>query len=171
MWRCSLSTPGGFSGFDGDVIHSPAGVGSFPSTRELLDRYAAATGRDLEHFSWYLGFAWFKLAVILEGIQYRSFLGKSAGDEFRADEDGAAEGSSVDEVAGSSEAESASEVATDQTARPRRGRRKAAEAGKSAFNGVDTGAVRAWAAANGIAVSPRGRIKDEVIEAYRAAGN
>ena len=47
----------------------------------------------------------------------------------------------------------------------------AAEAGKLALNGVDTAAVRARAAANGIAVSPRGRTKDEVIEAYRAAGN
>ena len=93
-------------------------------------------------------------------------------DQDAADEDGAADGSSVDEAAGSSEADSVSEVAPDQTARPRRGRRKAAEAaGKSAFNGVDTTAVRAWAAAHGIAVSPRGRIKDEVIEAYRAAGN
>jgi hypothetical protein len=36
---------------------------------------------------------------------------------------------------------------------------------------VDTAAVRAWAAANGLSVSPRGRIKDEVLQAYRAAGN
>jgi hypothetical protein len=61
-------------------------------------------------------------------------------------------------------------VAHDQTAPPRRGRRKAVEAGKSTFNGVDTAAVRVWAAANGIAVSRRVRIKDEVIQAYRAAG-
>jgi amphi-Trp domain-containing protein len=59
----------------------------------------------------------------------------------------------------------------DQPTGPRRGRRKAAETGQAAFNGVDTAAVRAWATANGLTVSPRGRIKDEVIEAYRAAGN
>ena len=71
-----------------------------------------------------------------------------------------------------SEAKSGSAAASEETARPRRGRRKAAaEAGKPAFNGVDTAAVRAWAAANGVFVSPRGRIKDEVIEAYCAAGN
>jgi hypothetical protein len=29
----------------------------------------------------------------------------------------------------------------------------------------------AWAAANALTVSPRGRIKDEVIQAYRTAGN
>jgi aminoglycoside phosphotransferase (APT) family kinase protein len=74
---------GGYTGFDGGVIHSPAGVGSFPSTHQLVDRYVAATGRQLDDFGWYLGFAWFKLAVILEGIHYRNLLGKSAGDEFR----------------------------------------------------------------------------------------
>jgi hypothetical protein len=31
--------------------------------------------------------------------------------------------------------------------------------------------VRAWAAANGLSVSPRGRIKDEVLQAYRDARN
>lgn len=31
-------------------------------------------------------------------------------------------------------------------------------------------AVRAWAEANGVAVSPRGRIKAEILEQYRAAG-
>jgi hypothetical protein len=60
----------------------------------------------------------------------------------------------------------------DRTSRPRRGRRSASSgAGKSASNGIDSAAVRAWAAANGLTVSPRGRIKDEVIEVYRAAGN
>jgi hypothetical protein len=32
-------------------------------------------------------------------------------------------------------------------------------------------AVRAWADSNGYQVSPRGRIKAEIIEAFRAAGN
>ena len=34
---------------------------------------------------------------------------------------------------------------------------------------LDTNAVRAWAADNGYEVSPRGRIRNEVVEAYRAA--
>jgi hypothetical protein len=60
----------------------------------------------------------------------------------------------------------------ERTPGPRRGRRStAAGAGQPAFNGVDTAAVRAWAAANGLTVSPRGRIKDEVLQAYRDAGN
>lgn len=37
--------------------------------------------------------------------------------------------------------------------------------------GVDNAAVRAWAASNGIHVSPRGRIAESVVESYRAAGN
>lgn len=36
---------------------------------------------------------------------------------------------------------------------------------------VDTKAVRAWAASNGIEVSSRGRIPSDVLEKYRAAGN
>jgi hypothetical protein len=39
------------------------------------------------------------------------------------------------------------------------------------FSGFDPAAVRAWAAGNGMKVNARGRIKSEVIEAYRAAGN
>jgi hypothetical protein len=36
---------------------------------------------------------------------------------------------------------------------------------------VDNKAVRAWAASNGITLSPRGRIPTNVIERFRAAGN
>lgn len=39
------------------------------------------------------------------------------------------------------------------------------------FTAVDPAAVRAWAKGNGVEVSPRGRIKAAVLEAYRAAGN
>ena len=41
---------------------------------------------------------------------------------------------------------------------------------RAASTEVDTNAVRAWAAENGYEVSPRGRIKNEIVEAYRAAG-
>ena len=49
-----------------------------PATRtpaELIERYAARSGRDVSAVSWYTAFAWFKLAVILEGIHYRYTLG------------------------------------------------------------------------------------------------
>ena len=36
---------------------------------------------------------------------------------------------------------------------------------------VDTRAVRAWAASNGIELSSRGRVPADVVEKYRAAGN
>ena len=36
---------------------------------------------------------------------------------------------------------------------------------------VDTKAVRAWAASNGIELSSRGRVQADVIEKYKAAGN
>jgi hypothetical protein len=52
-------------------------------------------------------------------------------------------------------------VATSAPARRGGSRTSAAE--------VDNNAVRAWAAENGYDVSPRGRIKGEIIEAYRAA--
>ncbi len=36
---------------------------------------------------------------------------------------------------------------------------------------VDPKAVRAWAVANGVEVSARGRLKGEIVEQYRAANN
>ena len=49
--------------------------------------------------------------------------------------------------------------------------RRGGRASKPAFLEVDPAAVRAWAAGQGIAVSPRGRISKDVVEQYRAAGN
>jgi Lsr2 len=48
-----------------------------------------------------------------------------------------------------------------------RGARRAAAPNKQ----IDTKAVRAWAASNGIEVAARGRIPVNVVERYRAAGN
>ncbi len=49
--------------------------------------------------------------------------------------------------------------------------RRATEPASSAYSGYDPAAVRAWAAGRGITVSPRGRIKADIVEQYRAAGN
>jgi amphi-Trp domain-containing protein len=117
-----------------------------------------------------------------------------------AAEEQTAEGEAAESSAGSGEAESEQQAAAaeePQKPAPRR-RRAAAETGKraprrrasaatgtlapgrrrataqaatSTFDGVDNAAVRAWAAANGLSVSSRGRIRDEVIRAYRDAGN
>jgi amphi-Trp domain-containing protein len=85
--------------------------------------------------------------------------------------DDAADDASDEDADVSDEAASEQAAAPDDAARPRRGRRGAPSGAGKAFNGVDNAAVRAWAAANGVSVSPRGRIRDEVIEAYRAAGH
>ena len=52
------------------------------------------------------------------------------------------------------------------------GGRRGARAPKAASSSsYDPAAVRAWAAGRGIKVSPRGRIKADVVEQFRAAGN
>lgn len=61
-----------------DVSRTPG----FISGPELRQRYAAASGRDLTHLSFHLGLAYFKLAVILEGIHYRYTQGQTVGSGF-----------------------------------------------------------------------------------------
>lgn len=51
------------------------------------------------------------------------------------------------------------------------GGRPAAIARKASYSGYDPAAVRAWANGQGIEVNARGRIKADVVEQYRAAGN
>jgi aminoglycoside phosphotransferase (APT) family kinase protein len=48
----------------------------------MLGRYADASGRDLSAMGFYLGLAYFKLAVILEGIYYRYTHGQTVGAGF-----------------------------------------------------------------------------------------
>ena len=54
--------------------------------------------------------------------------------------------------------------------RSSRSTRAAAAPRQRSSSDVDPKAVRAWAEANGVSISPRGRIKAEVLEQYRAAG-
>jgi aminoglycoside phosphotransferase (APT) family kinase protein len=56
----------------------------FLTSREILDQYAAATGRDLSQIGWYLGLAHYKLAVIIESIHYRYTRGQTVGEGFDA---------------------------------------------------------------------------------------
>ncbi len=49
--------------------------------------------------------------------------------------------------------------------------RRSAQASKPVYSGYDPAAVRAWAAGQGIEVNARGRIKADVVELFRAAGN
>ncbi|WP_340381877.1 phosphotransferase family protein [Streptomyces sp. SS7] len=63
-------------------ISTTAAAAGHPAPAELIERYAARSGRDVSAVSWYTAFAWFKLAVILEGIHYRYTLGQTVGRGF-----------------------------------------------------------------------------------------
>jgi aminoglycoside phosphotransferase (APT) family kinase protein len=64
---------------DGHAIGANPG---FPPALEVAHRYAAISGRSLEHFEFYLAMGYFKLAVIAEGIQNRFLAGLTVGDGF-----------------------------------------------------------------------------------------
>jgi aminoglycoside phosphotransferase (APT) family kinase protein len=63
-------------------LSTTAGAPGHPRPAELIERYAAGSGRDVSGISWYTAFAYFKLAVILEGIHYRFTLGRTVGAGF-----------------------------------------------------------------------------------------
>ncbi|MFF4303617.1 phosphotransferase family protein [Streptomyces sp. NPDC001601] len=63
-------------------VSTTAEAPGHPEPRELVERYAARSGRDVSNISWYTAFAWFKLAVILEGIHYRYTQGQTLGQGF-----------------------------------------------------------------------------------------
>lgn len=63
-------------------ISSTAEAPGHPAPQELIERYAEGSGRDVSRVHWYTAFAWFKLAVILEGIHYRYTLGRTVGPGF-----------------------------------------------------------------------------------------
>jgi aminoglycoside phosphotransferase (APT) family kinase protein len=63
-------------------VATTAGAPGHPEAAELVARYAAGSGRDVTDIAWYTAFAFFKLAVILEGIHYRFTLGRTVGAGF-----------------------------------------------------------------------------------------
>ncbi|MER7172110.1 phosphotransferase family protein [Streptomyces mesophilus] len=67
---------------DDSPISTTATAAGHPTPQELIERYAERSGRDVSAVSWYTAFAWFKLAVILEGIHYRYTLGQTVGSGF-----------------------------------------------------------------------------------------
>lgn len=66
--------------FAADISTTPG----FLSTAAQIDRYQLRSPLDLSNMGFYLGLAYFKLAVILEGIHYRFSQGQTAGDGFDA---------------------------------------------------------------------------------------
>jgi aminoglycoside phosphotransferase (APT) family kinase protein len=53
------------------ITNDPTSAGGFPPFRDLLQRYAARTGRDVTRIEYYRAFAAWRLAVIAEGIASR----------------------------------------------------------------------------------------------------
>jgi aminoglycoside phosphotransferase (APT) family kinase protein len=56
----------------------------WPSRAELVERYAAATGRDVSRIAYYEIFALFKVAVVLQQIFHRYHLGQTSDVRFAA---------------------------------------------------------------------------------------
>lgn len=75
------------SGGTASVTDAPLAAG-YPSPEEVLERYATVSGRDLGDIGWHMGLAYFKLAVILEGIYYRFSQGQTLGEGFAEIGDG-----------------------------------------------------------------------------------
>ncbi len=72
----------GLSGLDSPVATVPGDVPGFPASDVFVESYARRTGRDLAKMPWYLGFAFFKIAAIFEGIHYRTQQGLTVGQGF-----------------------------------------------------------------------------------------
>ncbi len=72
----------GMSGLDVPVAAVPADVPGWPDSDGLVAAYASGSGLDLGSMPWYVGFAFFKIAAIFEGIHYRSQQGLTVGEGF-----------------------------------------------------------------------------------------
>ena len=70
----------GMRGLDSPVAEIPGDVPGYPASADLLDRYARQSGLDLAPLPWYVGFAFFKIAAIFEGIHYRAQQGLTIGE-------------------------------------------------------------------------------------------
>jgi aminoglycoside phosphotransferase (APT) family kinase protein len=68
-------------GVGAGVSTAPQAAG-FPDRDEMMQRYAARSGRGLGHLGFHEALACFKLAVILEGIHYRHVHGQTVGEGF-----------------------------------------------------------------------------------------
>jgi aminoglycoside phosphotransferase (APT) family kinase protein len=64
-------------------IMAPVTAGEgFPTRAEIVERYARRTGIDLSDINWYQSFAYFKLAVVCQGIAARAAGGAMLGSGF-----------------------------------------------------------------------------------------
>ena len=64
------------------LLTAPTTVDGFLSRKEVLDRYAEASGRDLSQIDFYVAFGYWKLACIVEGV-YARYVGGAMGSDAR----------------------------------------------------------------------------------------
>jgi len=72
----------GLGSLDNPIVDAVGVRAGFPAGTALARWYAQRTGLDLADLPWYVGFGYYKLAVILEGIHYRYVRGQTVGDGF-----------------------------------------------------------------------------------------
>lgn len=65
-----------------DLVHADAAWSSplIPPADELAQRYSVASGQPLDHWDFYLALAYFKLAIIAAGINFRARQGSGEAD-------------------------------------------------------------------------------------------
>jgi aminoglycoside phosphotransferase (APT) family kinase protein len=64
------------------VVPPVTAESGFPSRRDVVAQYASATGFDVDGVDWYQAFAYFKLAVICQGVAARAANGAMLGGGF-----------------------------------------------------------------------------------------
>ncbi len=62
------------------LLTAPTTMDGFLSRKEVLDRYAEASGRDLSNIDFYIAFGYWKLACIVEGV-YARYVGGAMGSD------------------------------------------------------------------------------------------
>jgi aminoglycoside phosphotransferase (APT) family kinase protein len=62
------------------LLTAPTTVDGFLTRKEVLDRYAEASGRDLSDIDFYIAFGYWKLACIVEGV-YARYVGGAMGSD------------------------------------------------------------------------------------------
>lgn len=78
------NSPGATPGAPGISSNSVTALPGFLPRTAAIERYAARSGRDLSNLDFYVVLAFFKLAVILEGINARYLEGGTVGAGFEA---------------------------------------------------------------------------------------
>lgn len=72
----------GMRGLDSPVAAHPGDLPAYPGRQVLANSYAEVSDLDLTQLDWYLGFAFYKIAAIFEGIRHRHDEGMTVGDGF-----------------------------------------------------------------------------------------